>query len=187
MIERLKGEVERKFSKRPSNPTDFNGLAMAIHKDVGEGISVSSLMRIWGYVKYSNTPTEAVLDVLARYVGFKSWTDFLNSDKITDSSDFMQKGVLKGEEIAEGAVLKLSWAPGRVCRIKALGNSRFQVIESQNAKLKEGDTFSCNLFAKGEPMFCTGIMQASGNKEIPGYVAAKTRGLSAIEIIEKDK
>ncbi|MEJ0030224.1 MAG: hypothetical protein WDO15_07580 [Bacteroidota bacterium] len=39
-------------------------------------MSISTLKRIWGKVKYDNSPTAATLNALANFLGYASWRDF---------------------------------------------------------------------------------------------------------------
>ena len=43
-------------------------------------------------------------------------------------------------------MVKISWLPDRMCSLRYLGDNRFIVVESQNAKLLPGDTFSTLVF-----------------------------------------
>jgi hypothetical protein len=39
-------------------------------------LSISTLKRIWGKVKYDHSPTTATLNAIARFAGFDGWRDF---------------------------------------------------------------------------------------------------------------
>ena len=56
---------------------DFDDLSDRIFEKTTVRLSVSTLKRIWGKVKYDHSPTTATLNVLARYAGFESWRDLL--------------------------------------------------------------------------------------------------------------
>lgn len=55
---------------------DFDELSDRIFEKTAVRLSVSTLKRIWGKVKYEHTPTTATLNVLARYAGFENWREF---------------------------------------------------------------------------------------------------------------
>lgn len=57
---------------------DFDVLSDRIFERTAVRLSVSTLKRIWGKVKYDHSPTTATLSALARYAGFDSWRDFLS-------------------------------------------------------------------------------------------------------------
>jgi hypothetical protein len=54
---------------------DFEQLSEKIYVVTGVRLSVSTLKRIWGKVRYDSSPTAATLNALARFAGFESWRD----------------------------------------------------------------------------------------------------------------
>jgi hypothetical protein len=55
---------------------DFEDLSERIFQKTAVRLSVSTLKRIWGKVKYDHTPTTATLNALAGFAGFTGWRDF---------------------------------------------------------------------------------------------------------------
>ena len=43
--------------------------------------------------------------------------------------------------------------PDRECRLKYLGERKFEAIECHNSTLRAGDTFYCSAFIKGRKLF----------------------------------
>ena len=182
-IEDLKKQCERVFRKGVVSPTDFNSLSLAIRKATGRNVSVSTLKRIWGYVEYPHKPSNEILSILSAYVGCRDWHDFINSDSVTDSSDFIGIDVIKSSELIRGSQIQIRWKPDRFCVMEYQGKSEFRVIESQHSKLIEGDTFSCSVIAKGEPVICHEISR-EGVLLADGYVAGKTDGIISLKLVE---
>ena len=58
---------------------DFEQLSEKIFEKTVVRLSVSTLKRIWGKVRYDNSPTTATLNALARFAGFGSWREFQQS------------------------------------------------------------------------------------------------------------
>src|ERR1700761_4680811 len=56
---------------------DFDTLSDRIAEKTSVRLSMSTLKRIWGKVKYDSSPTMATLNALARFAGFDGWRDFL--------------------------------------------------------------------------------------------------------------
>jgi hypothetical protein len=56
---------------------DFETLSDRIAERTSTRLSVSTLKRIWGKVRYDSSPTMATLNALARYAGFEGWREFL--------------------------------------------------------------------------------------------------------------
>lgn len=61
----------------PSTPTEFNELSRLIQQKTGRSLSLSSIKRIWGYVKYEGFPSVTTLNILAQYNEFKDWESFM--------------------------------------------------------------------------------------------------------------
>lgn len=75
-IERLKKAVVAAFGQTLDAPTDYERLSADIQLKTGELISVSTLKRLFGYIKPGTVPRPSTLSVLARYVGSTGWSDF---------------------------------------------------------------------------------------------------------------
>lgn len=57
---------------------DFEKLSEAIEEKTSVRLSVTTLKRIWGKVKYENAPTTATLNALARFAGLEDWRTFVS-------------------------------------------------------------------------------------------------------------
>lgn len=84
-IERLKDAVVAAFGQTLDSPTDYERLSADIQCKTGELISVSTLKRLFGYLKPGTAPRPSTLSVLARYVGSTGWSDFC--DKCSKEED----------------------------------------------------------------------------------------------------
>ena len=107
-IEELKKDVELKFGRRIETSSDFDVLYLSIKGETGKDISVSTLKRLWKYVNYSSSPRVGILSILATYIGYKDWYDFLESDKVNDSSDFLNKNIIDSRTLKEGEEIEIS-------------------------------------------------------------------------------
>lgn len=68
--------VRKHYGGELSTPKHFLCLSLEIHQKCGNNISVASIKRILGYVKYNNHPSERTLNLLANYLGFQNFGDF---------------------------------------------------------------------------------------------------------------
>ena len=73
---------------------DFDNLSDRIFEKTSVRLSVSTLKRIWGKVKYDHSPTTATLNALARYAGFENWRACLASQGPTGSPHLPTNGLL---------------------------------------------------------------------------------------------
>src|ERR1700734_3446935 len=55
---------------------DFEQLSEKIFDKTKVQLSISTLKRIWGKVRYENFPTTATLNALAGFLDYESWRDF---------------------------------------------------------------------------------------------------------------
>ena len=70
--------VERSVGQRIDSPRHFEMLSDSLAARVGEGLSVSTLKRIWGYLSEESTPRDSSLSVLARFAGYTDYESFCN-------------------------------------------------------------------------------------------------------------
>lgn len=180
-LAKLKEDVELKFGREISTPSAFDSLSLEIKKDTGKEVSVSTLKRIWGYVRYDHQPRYEILSILSKYLGFKDWKDYVASNPFLDSSAFLAKNVIESRNLKVGEHVLIGWAPNRNCELKYLGNSLFEVVKALNSKIMDGDTVSCSVMAKGEPLMCSYIKR-DGKLMGECYIAAKNRGLNKLAI-----
>lgn len=165
------------------SPRDFSKLSDLISDKTGEHISPSTLKRLWGYVDSANEPRTSTLDILARFIGYKDFESFKHDDKPTKVQSNITFGDnISSEDLAVGAIVRLTWLPDRVCTIEHEGGGRFKVIESVNSKLSAGDTFSCLLIINHEPLYVDKLFHNGMGPY--GYVAGKKDGVTA-KVIRK--
>ena len=186
-ISRLRLAVEEKLGKKLDSPVNFSYLSEQIQTSLKEYVSVSTLKRIWGYVKYDSKPTKSVLTILARYIGYPHWDAFC---KASDTGDFVESMELSdttifAEQIHEGDIVEFEWQPNRYCKVECLEPFKFRVLESHNGKLYRGNVFKTDLFAKGMPLYVTDLRQ--GEETGKAYVAGRTHGLSSLKLTPKKK
>ncbi len=66
------------------NNSDFEKLSELIFQETGISLSISTLKRVWGKVKYDSVPTATTLNTLAKFSGYESWRGFCSQiDNIT--------------------------------------------------------------------------------------------------------
>lgn len=180
-IDELLRQVADRFGKEVSATTDFERLSDAVESALREQISVSTLKRLWGYVNDRHKPRVSTLDILCRYVGYRSFADFqagLSSDK---SSAFLSERTVRSADLQKGAIVEIGWLPNRYLLLENLGDNRYVVQESLHSKLQSGDTFSCHEFILGHPLYlsdvrCKDIMASL-------FVAGNRGGLTILNII----
>jgi len=76
MLEHLKKETLNKFGQELSYNKDCEALAEIVCDATGGRISATTIRRLYGFLKSPSAPSKFTLDLLAHYVGYKSWKDF---------------------------------------------------------------------------------------------------------------
>ena len=173
----LRDAVERFLGLHLNTKRDFELLSVEIFKHRKVLLSATTLRRFWGYQEQDTHRTStATLDVLSRLVGYANWETFVNNETDDDSQFMNPRNSLLTSSLSEGDRLVVSWNPGRIVTLEFIGGDVFRVIESQNSKLQEKDTFHCQQFVEGMPLFCKGLLRENHN--LMNYIAAKNSGIT---------
>lgn len=169
--------VEQKFGKKMQTPLDFECLEEKIAIKTKERVSASTLMRIWGYRQGVST-RQTTLDVLARFLGYADYITFCqwapeNNDE--PQSDEVMACHLRTADMTAGQQVELSWYPDRWCVVQLQQGKRFEVVEAEQTKLSVGDTFECDIFIEGEPLYMSQLVHEGRPPMV--YVAGKKSGI----------
>ena len=169
----------------PTTPTEFNELSRMIKIETGRTLSLSTIKRIWGYVRSEGFPSVTTLNTLARYNGYTDWDTFfgVNKPRASEDSDFLEDSIVNAEDLSEGDRLSLSWNIGKSCVMEYLGGMRFRIVESENIKLLPGDKITLHTVCKGHPIYVSDIER--GEKIVPAYIGAKKGGLISYKVDKK--
>lgn len=169
--------VELKSGKAMQTPVDFEWLEMQIEKKTKEQVSASTLMRVWGYRKGVST-RQSTLDILARYLGYADYVTFCQWAPQKDEepqSDEVVSRHLRSSDLHAGQQVELTWQPDRRCVVQLQKGKYFKVIEAEQTKLSVGDTFECDIFIEGEPLYLSQLVHEGRPPMV--YVAGKKSGI----------
>lgn len=170
--------IEKTFGKEISENEDYIKLSDCIFAQTHERISESTLKRMFGYVSSDHQPRRSTLDVLSRYVGYKDWHTFLQANDKANGlveSNLMFAKSLLAKDLIRGERVVVRWQPDRICILRYVGQERFVVEEVRGSKLSVGDTFRCDLFIQGEPLFLSDA--TIGGVPHQRYVCGKVHGI----------
>ena len=183
-IQQLCADIEVAIGQRMCTPKDFTLLRERIYNRLGIMISATTLKRIWGYLSSNYQTSHSSLSILARFLGYRDWEDYLQrkpEEAELPSSPVMSRRMTI-EEMRLGCELRLTWQPNRICVVYYEGNGHFRVLSSENTRLHEGDTFRCSLFIEREPLYIDDWVQ-NGRPPI-AYVCGKKSGIH-YEVIKR--
>lgn len=115
-IKILREKVEATLGRKLMTPKDYNFLTDSIFEKLHKSVSPTTLKRIWGYLSGPVMPRVSTLDILAQFVGFKSWEDFChqqsetvdkpNSTKATQNGDMLSRPPTAGDSTTDGTSSK---------------------------------------------------------------------------------
>lgn len=185
-IHALRQDIERHVNQKICTPADFDYLANAIWEQLHQYISATTLKRLWGYISGSATVRHSTLSILAQFVGYDHWEQYIQhlaELSEIESDAFLGQGV-RSEQLSLGDCVEVSWQPNRCCVFRYLGDMRFVVERAENSKLHVGDTFNAACFLIGQPMYLDRLKGQS--IEETSYVAGKRNGLTTAFVIEND-
>ena len=169
--------VEQKVGKTFRTPSDFEWLEEKIETKQKERISASTLMRLWGY-RQGVATRQSTLDILARFLGYADYVSFCNwspSNSVEPQSDEVMSCHLRTADITTGQQVELTWHPDRRCVVQLRSDGQFEVMEAENTKLSVGDTFMCDIFIDGEPLYLSNLVHEGRPPMV--YVAGKKDGI----------
>lgn len=171
-------QIEQTIDFNLKSPANFDKLSGIIWERTHENISSSTLKRLWGYFDGVKTIRNSTMVILAKYLGFKGWDDFLCHLNQENGSDPVASPTVKTDDLTVGDRITVSWKPNRRCIFRYLGNQQFIVEKAVNSKLKEGNTFCCSVFILGAPLYLTELVQDDHTPVT--FVAGKKDGLCEV-------
>lgn len=179
--------VGHKFGRTPRTPSDFEALADEIHGTIGRTIGLSTLKRLWGYVKDQSGTTYSTLSLLSLYAGYKDWDGFCNfacgKSVEEEDSGFQFGQIVMSSALGIGTRISLGWDNNKACILRKTADpNRFIVESAHNIKLHQGDTTIIDCLAIGRPFYATQCMR--DNVALGSYAGAHRGGLKSITLID---
>ena len=162
-----KQAVEARFGSQPDSPADFSELSLRIKQTTDKEISPDTLSRLWGYKKGYAHVRHSIIDILNTY------------GHAGEESDFIYSTAVKAEDLQAGDKVSIAWLPDRTCTLEYLGDYRWRVAEVHHSKLQTGDTFSCRVIAKDQPLVVDRLH--TSNQIYDGYVIGGKNGLTIVK------
>ena len=180
-------DIEQALDKELRTPKDFEMLRERIYERLQILISATTLKRVWGYLDDGVQSRQGTMDILARFIGYRSYEDYeVNASTYKNeaqSSPVMSRKLNVEEELESGDRVRITWHPDRICDVTYHGGLNFSVEDSRNTRIKEGKTFRCSLFIEGEPLYIDNLIQE--NRPPVAYVCGKKSGIR-FERIDND-
>lgn len=84
---------------------DFEAVSIKVLEVTGINLSVTTLKRLWGKIKYESSPTVTTLNALAKFNGFENWRAFQQAERKDDPE--VEEVIIKPERKSEQGKPKL--------------------------------------------------------------------------------
>lgn len=163
LSEETKRDLARKFGHEIENSSDFDNLSIAIEEKTGERLSVNTLKRLFGYIQSVASPRATTMDILANYLGYKTWKRYIYSKENCRSSAFrIWEGDKKDIDVSAlkpQMHVSFCYEPDRAVTLKYLGDFIFEVESSSNSKLLKGDLLTISHFCYGYPLHVSKVIR----------------------------
>lgn len=166
-----------------SQSKDYALLAGMIESATGEHISDNTLRRLMGVKVDAGVPRLATLDIIARYLGYKSWDLYerFGSSETPDSRFVEDKIVISSNHLTVGQQVELKYHPNRTLLLEYCGDEVFLVKTVSGGSLQVCDRLTIYSFVEGMTLFVSNVEREG--KSLGQYVAGEVSGLLSVRLL----
>lgn len=167
IIEDLKERSGLLFDKAE----DFSILSTLILKETGRSIGITTLKRLFYYIKDDRKTSEYTLNTIALYVGHKSWEEYSASKKLVSEWGF-DDGTIYIHALETNTKIAIQYLNRKLTFIVVDfdGKNYLKVVSSENSSLQIDDLLLVYRIRKGEILEAEKVIRG---KSIGNY---KTNG-----------
>lgn len=180
----IKAEIEKAYGQPLTYPADCHRLALSIRDSLNETIGVTTLKRILGFVSDVKEPRLSTLDILAKYCGFGDYEEMKRAVAGAGDSDFENEPDIEVASLSPGSVVRFEYLPDRKVKLRYLGDSEFEVVESESGSLQKGDIITVSSFINDAPLIVSKVMR--DGSDLGRYTAGKVSGISNLYLEEPE-
>lgn len=180
----IRERIEQKFGQEVRYSKDCEVLANEISNNTTKKISASTVKRLFGMAKGIDEPRLYTMDTLAVYLGYKNYDELLIEFKAANSSEFEIVEEIRVNTLDTNVKLLLHYEPNRRLKLRYIGESKFELLEVVNSKLKKNDLLVVEHIVRNYPLFLSNVIREE--KNLGSYTAAKISGVTAIQILPSE-
>lgn len=128
-IDKLLEFVEFEYAGTLQTPKDFLCLSLDIQKRTGYNVSVSTIKRLFGYVKYGNSPSLRTLNTFSQFIGYSDFNRFC-SDMDNNVNFHVPRIVLSDKIVSKGDAVMIKvhrLSSSKLLMLRYLGNFKFSI------------------------------------------------------------
>ncbi len=177
-----KKHLEDKFGKAIRYPSHFNELALVISANTKESISANTLKRLFGFINEQREPRMVTLDLIAQYLGFNNWDDYLIDICRLARLEYPDKEMIDVGSLDILSYLEIHYAPNGRVLMRFLGDFRFEITEAINSTLLVADVVEVYNLFRFYPLIVPHVVRC-GNHLGPFFVG-KVSGITYMKVLE---
>ena len=176
-----KKHLEDRLGKSIRYPSDFTDLANHVREITKVPLSANTLKRIFGFINEQREARLMTLDVLAKYLGFNHWDEYLINNKEPELPFVKDYSIILVSNLQQGTEIELHFSPeGRVI-IKILSDFNFKVISSHSCRLMENDLIDIKIIYLNYPIFLKDVIR--NENHLGQYILGRVSGITYFKIL----
>ena len=192
----IKSMVDNVYGKE-TTPADYDTTGgdydMGIEGDIkgktGENVSGSTIERLVGLrEKEVKGVSRSTLSIVAKYLGFNGHERLLDYIEYSSVHRSEKEPGFNVEDLVRQHAIRLSFNENKVLILNYHNESSFEVISSENTKLKACDKLEVKHIDAGEEFICTRVLRQHNNRWISlgTYKSGSDNPVSCIELLKTE-
>lgn len=165
-----------------TTPAGATVLAYDIESKTGQRLAANTIKRLLGILPYNGTPRKTTLNIIAKYIGFRSWDQLMDivSEGMSLFGDVYP--YINIRELPVNALIHFKWEPGRSITLRHISMNACEVEAVENSRLKKGDKLVVIQLGEGFPFYARKVTR--GEEDLGTYSAAVENGIYDLKIEE---
>lgn len=147
------GQIKKKSGLSFDRATDFSVLASLIGNETKCTIGITTLKRLFGYIDDPRDTNKGTLNILALYLGYQTWEEYVSTMRI-DSDWDVESDTVWVITLSFGMTVEVCYL-NRTVTFEVISTEEgkaLRVINSQNSSLKKDDIAYIDRIRKGEKL-----------------------------------
>lgn len=173
----------------PVTDKEYALLAEDIMATTGESLGINTLKRMFGRVNDQTKATQKSLNIVARYLGYVDWNNYMTSLQLGAVHTFNINELGRGDYkhiyvdgLSHGAVVSFRFEPDGKMKLLYIGDYRFRVLHSTSNVISVGDILIIYAFEDGRRLTARKVDCTQGNSLQGIAIGCLNGGVSYIRI-----
>lgn len=173
--------IREKVKSPLTHTFQFEALAEDIKRVTGEHLGVNTLKRFFDVLP-GVEPSIMTVEVIAEYLGYGSWRELNRVIEGKNSWFDGNDGTTYPNDLKEGQIITVKYAPNRVVQLQRTANGWFKVLKAIEGKLLENDLIRIEIITIGVPFMAKDVIR--DGVSLGSYTGGIEGGVMAVDIQE---